>query len=450
MPSDPQSPAKLPRRAFAIIFCVSLATALGNTGMISVLPAIGRSIGIPDPLVVAVFSLSALLWAGSSPFWATASDRFGRKPLMIVGLTGFMVSMIGCGIVVTAGLHHWASPINLMGYTISGPIIIFVFFLFARASFGLFGAASNPATQAYVAERTSRADRTQSMASLAGAFGLGTVVGPFIAPLFVLPGIGLAGPMFGFALIAAVMLFVVVRFLPEGNAPPPDPLEEEPPPPPAGEKLKPMWRDPRLTPFLIYGFLVATCQTGQGQTLGFLIIDKLKLDPIQAQGFIAVAMMFGAVAGLLAQWGVIRMFQMGPRALLRWGVAVAALGNFLTAVSPNYWTVVVGYAVASLGFGLARPGFTAGSSLAVHMHEQARAAGAIAAVNGVNVVLAPLFVMLYERVAPAPFYLNMAVLLGLLLYAYRNPRLRDADPAPAPREETIRATLERRDEGPSI
>ena len=84
------------------------------------------------------------------------------------------------------------------------------------------------------------------------------------------------------------------------------------------------------------------------------------------------------------------------------------------------------------------------------MHEQARAAGAIAAVNGVNVVLAPLFVLLYERVAPAPFFLNMAILLGLLLYAYRNPRLRDADPAPAPREETLRATLERRDEGPSV
>lgn len=442
--------AKLPRRAFAIIFCVSLATALGNTGMISVLPAIGRSIGIPDPLVVAVFSLSALLWAGSSPFWATASDRFGRKPLMIVGLTGFMVSMIGCGIVVTAGLRHWASPISLLGYTISGPVIIFVFFLFARAIFGLFGAASNPATQAYVAERTSREERTQSMANLAGAFGLGTVVGPFIAPLFVLPGIGLAGPMFGFAVIAGVMLFIVVRFLPEGPRPgPPDP-QEQPLEVPTGVKLKPMWRDPRLTPFLIYGFLVATCQTGQGQTLGFLIIDKLELDPIKAQGFIAVAMMFGAVAGLLAQWGVIRTFQMGPRALLRWGVAIAALGNLMTAVSPNYWTVVVGYAVASLGFGLARPGFTAGSSLAVELHEQARAAGAIAAVNGVNVVLAPLFVMLYERVAPAPFYLNMAVLLALLLYAYRNPRLRDADPTPVPRADTTRATLERRDDGTSV
>jgi hypothetical protein len=46
---------KLSRRAFAIIFAVSMATAMGNTGLQSVLPAIGRSIGIADPLVAAVF-----------------------------------------------------------------------------------------------------------------------------------------------------------------------------------------------------------------------------------------------------------------------------------------------------------------------------------------------------------------------------------------------------------
>src|SRR3546814_11517972 len=76
-----------------------------------------------------------------------------------------------------------------------------------------------------------------------------------------------------------------------------------------------MWRDPRITPFLIYGFIVAVCQTAQAQTLGFLILDKLKLSPTEAQGFIAIAMMFGAVAGLLAQWGILRMFEMTPRQL---------------------------------------------------------------------------------------------------------------------------------------
>ncbi|HEX5377204.1 MAG TPA: MFS transporter [Phenylobacterium sp.] len=433
MPEPASDPQGLPKRSFAIIFGVSLATAMGNTGMISVLPAIGRSIGIPDAMVAAIFSLSALLWAFSSPFWARASDRYGRKPLMMVGLSGFMVSMAVCAAVVAAGLHHMATP-----------VVIFVCFLLARALFGLFGAASNPATQAYVAEHTPMAQRTQSISSLAGAFGMGTVIGPFVAPLFVLPVVGLAGPMIGFSLAAGVMLIVVWRMLPESAY---RPVWVPPVKVPGGPKEKPMWRDPRLTPFLIYGFIVAVSQTAQGQTLGFLIIDKLNMSPTQAQGFIAIAMMFGAVAGLLAQWGLIRMFEMTPRQLLRWGVAVAAAGNLIVAFAPDYWAVVAGYALSSLGFGFARPGFTAGASLAVGMGEQARAAGAIAAVNGVNVVLAPLFVLLYERIAPAPFLLNMALLLAMLAYAFRNPQLRNADPKPATRADTALATLEKSDEG---
>lgn len=431
------TPDGIPKRSFAIIFGVSLATAMGNTGLISVLPAIGRSTGIPDEAVVAIFSLSALLWAFSSPMWARASDRRGRKPLMIVGLAGFMVSMALCGVVVAAGLAHvahWA--------------VIFIAFLLARALFGLFGAASNPATQAYVAEYTPPEKRTSAMSSLAGAFGLGTVIGPFLAPLFVLPFVGLSGPLFAFALIAGVMLAVVIRYLPEserrdtGGQPE---LQLDP-----SGKIRPMWRDPRIIPFLVYGFLVAVCQTAQGQTLGFLIIDTLGMSPTEAQGFIAVAMMFGAMAGLLAQWGIIRMFDMTPRQLLRWGVAVAAVGNLIVAVSPGYWGVVVGYAISSLGFGFARPGFTAGASLAVNMGEQARVAGAIAAVNGVNVVLAPAFVWLYRHLAWGPFILNAAILAVLLVYAFRNQQLKTADPQPATREDSTMATLEKRNEGGGI
>ena len=439
MPKPATAPEGLPKKTFAIIFGVSLVTAMGNTGMISVLPAIGRSIGIPDPMVAAIFSLSALLWAFSSPWWARASDRHGRKPLMLIGLSGFMFSMIACALVVMAGLHHMATP-----------MIIFICFLFARALFGLFGSASNPATQAYVAEHTPPEQRTQSMSSLAGAFGLGTVVGPFLAPLFVLPFVGRAGPMLGFAAMAGLMLFVVWKMLPESQNMPVAPVRAEIAKDAKGgdaTKEKPMWRDPRVRPFLVYGFIVAVCQTAQAQTLGFLIIDKLGLDPMKAQGFIAIAMMFGAMAGLLAQWGIIRMFEMTPRQLLRWGVGVAAVGNVIVALQPTYAAVVAGFAISSLGFGLARPGFTAGASLAVDMHEQARVAGAIAAVNGVNVVLAPFFVWLYERIAPAPFILCALMMVAMLVYALRNAQLRNADPLPATRADAAMATLEKSDEG---
>ena len=438
----------LTRQSFAIIFCLSITTAFGNTGMQSILPAIGRQIGMPDILIPAIFSLSALLWGFSSPFWAKRSDTTGRKPMMMLGLLGFMISMLCCGLVVSAGLRHMASP-----------VVIFIFFLLSRAIFGVLGSASNPASQAYVAERTTREERTEQMAGLAGAFGLGTVVGPFAAQLFVLPVVSLAGPMFGFAAIAAGMMVVVWRFLPEqkrGVLAPPTTENGLTPEPsrfaasvamPAPRKGN-LWLDPRLRPFLVYGFLAASCQTVNGQSLGFLIIDKLHLPPMQALGFAQVAMGAGALSGLLAQWGLIRMFRMQPRHLVRWGAGLACVANLIIAFAPSYWAVVAGYALASLGYGFCRPGFTAGASLSVEGGEQARAAGAIAAINGSSVIVAPVLgVWLYEKLHPAPYLLNMAILAGLLAFTLLNKTLRSVGVEPTTEDETTAAQLERVEEG---
>jgi predicted MFS family arabinose efflux permease len=362
---------------------------------------------------------------------------------MILGLAGFAVSMILCGLVVSAGLARLAAP-----------MVIFVLFLFSRALFGLFGAASNPATQAYVAERTAPDERTQAMSNLAGAISLGTVVGPVAAPIFILGVFEYAGPLYAFALIAIAMLVVTVRFLPEPRMAPGEAG------PGASTPTRGLWRDRRLVPFLIYGFLVATCQTAQAQTLGFLIIDKThkafpRLSPYDllhvSQGYIEVAMVAGAMAGLLALWGLIRMFAMTPKDLLRWGAGLAGLGNLIVAFAPDYAAATVGYALSSLGFSFARPGFTAGASLSVAMEEQAGAAGAIAAVNGVNALLAPLAVAFYRLSAPGPFLLNALILAGLAVYAFRDPILSAVGAAPVRGEQVaITATLERSDEGAGV
>ena len=418
MPFQPLEPSAR-RRAFAIVFTVLLSSGAANTALQSVLPAIGRSIRVPDILIGSVFSLSALLWALATPLWAKASDQHGRKPLIVLGTVGFAVSMLGMGLVVLAGLDRMI-----------GPIAVFAGMLLTRAIFGFFGSASSPASQAYVADHTEPAERTRAIAVMASAGGLGTILGPAIAPLFVLPFVGLSGPMLACALFGLVLLALIMRGLPGASL---VTLEAARRPPPAAAGTRLRWRDGRVAPFIVFGFVLASAQVMSGQILGFLIIDRLHVAPIAAQPYIAGAMMAGAAASLAAQWGVIRFFRMTPTWLLRWGAGLAALGTLALGLAPDVWLVIAAYALSSLGFGLARPGFTAGASLAVEPEEQGAVAGAISSITGSSSIFGPTFgLALYGLSHQLPFDLSAILLVILVLYAARHTVLRRAgEPAVA-------------------
>lgn len=399
--------------AFALVFAALMTTAAGGNALVTVMPGIGREIGVSDTLIASVFSLSALFWTVTSPFWAEQSDRRGRKAMMILGLAGFTVSMLLLGLVVLAGLAGLMVPLAILAGMAA-----------ARSIYGLIGAAANPAAQAYVADRTTRVERTNSLALLASAFGLGTIVGPAIAPFFILPGVGLAGPMFAFAAIGAVVSFLIWRYLPAGDF---KPSAAGARPTKAQAPAKSVWRDPRVQPYLIYGLIMGSCQALNTQVIGFHIIDVMRVGPTEAGPFIAIAMFAGAGASLIAQWGLIRMLDLGPKELIRYGTGIAVFGNIVMMFAPNYFTLVMGFSVVCLGYGFTRPGFTAGASLAVKAGEQGVVAGAVAAVNGACWLVAPVIgVALYEWRDFTPYAVTAVTLGALVWYAFFDKVLKHA------------------------
>lgn len=418
---------QLPRRDFGLLFTVLLVVAAGNTALQSVLPAIGRALHIPDMLIAVIFSFSAVLWTVSAPFWARQSDIRGRKQLMQVGMAGFAVSTLLCALVILGGLKGLLVP-----------VATFVLFAIARSLFGVFGSASNPAAQAYVASRTSEADRTTGLATLSSAFGLGTILGPAVAPLFILPWLGFSGPLFAFGLISLIVFVAISKLLPNDN---PDTrggvgaaasmpsigatnIGAHVTAADRGRGKKLSWRDPRIKPFMVYGFAIGSIQAATGQALGFFIIDRLSQSPAEAQPLISITFMAGAAATLLAQWGLIRMLRLRPGTLMRWGAAFVAAGTIGIALAPDFHALVIAYALSCLGHGFARPGFTAGASLMVGDGEQGSVAGAITAVNGSCFILAPAIgIGLYELNPPVPYLLGAVGAASLLAYAWFNRTL---------------------------
>ena len=424
----------VPRRHFAVLFVVLLTVAAGNTALQSVLPSIARTIGIPPWQVALIFSFSALLWTISAPFWARQSDIRGRKRLMQIGIAGFGVSMLGCGLAILAGLRGALAP-----------LAVFAAFAGLRSIFGLFGSASNPAAQAYVAARTTAYERTGALAALTSAFGLGTILGPGIAPYLQVEGLGLSGPMFGFAIIALCVGIGLWRLLPDDSpghdVPAPDRRHHGAPSSmpsilggatggsqraaEVGRRPRLRLRDPRIMPFMIYGFASGSVQAATGQALGFLIIDSVGGTPAAAAKAVGIAFMVGAGATLLAQWGLIGMLRMTASSLMRWGAGLAAAGCLGIALAHDYSGILAAFALTSLGYGFARPGFVAGASLTVSEDEQGAVAGAVTAVNGACFIVAPTIgIGLYEIGGAYPYLLGAAAQVLLLGYALFSSVLR--------------------------
>jgi MFS family permease len=417
----------LSRERFALLFAVMLVAASGNTAMQSLMPAIGRELGIPDLWVAVAFSLSAVAWVVAAPHWGRMSDRRGRRALMRLGLYGFIVSMLICGTVLAAGLA------GLMP-----PMLVFLVFTLGRTVYGTWGSASPPAVQAYIAARTEGEQRTVALAAIASSFGLGTIIGPALAPLFIFEPLGLSGPLVVFALIGAVVLAAVVLRLPDDTPTVPArgratdyPSIGGPAGPvriTEGTEMPLRWRDPRVFVWHIIGVVGGHGHAALVGVIGFLVIDRLQLPLSQSQQWIAIVLMVGAAATLLAQWWIIPQLRLNPRGLVIWGSVAAAAGTVLTGTAGGVYGLTLGFALASMGFGLFRPGFTSGASLAVEPEEQNSVAGHVTSVNGVAYIAGPAAgVALYGFWMPLPFLATGLLMLGLALWV--SLRLRPSAPA---------------------
>lgn len=404
-----------------------LVAAAGNTALQSVMPAIGREIGISDFWVTVSYTWSAILWVILAPFWARQSDRHGRKTLTLVGIGGFISSMMLCGLVLLGGLKG----------AIAGGVT-FGAFAICRALYGSFGSATPSATQAYLASRTRRSARVDALSALASSFSLGTIIGPALAPLFVLPVVGLSGPLFVFAAIA-IIVFVAIRFgLPDDTKPrhgrrsghgaamsypslasAPTGASVIAATRPKGKPLK--WNDPRIRRWITAGVVAGHAQAATLACIGFFVIDRLALEPHGSEKAISIVMMAGAGATLAAQWGLIPRLGLRPRAMILWGALIAATGLLVTMMAGELYGMVLGFGLANIGFGFTRPGFTAGASLAVPLSEQGPVAGVVTAANGFSFVAAPAIGMLLYGADPHwPFIFGAALLLGLALWGRRS------------------------------
>jgi MFS transporter, DHA1 family, tetracycline resistance protein len=184
----------LDRRIF-VIFLTVFIDLLGFGILIPILPTFAQNELFMNEtligLIVGIFSLMQFIF---NPLWGRLSDIYGRKPILIFGLAGNIISYIITGLV-------------LVGVLKSIPLL-FV----SRALAGFFS-ANIGAAMAYISDVTPPKDRAKGMGLIGAAFGLGFVFGPFIGGITA-KNFGYGFPTFlsaGLSFIALLLTFLFVN-----------------------------------------------------------------------------------------------------------------------------------------------------------------------------------------------------------------------------------------------
>jgi DHA1 family multidrug resistance protein-like MFS transporter len=174
-----------------IILSLTLGVVMLGFGMVMpIFPFYIESMGASASELGLLVAISPFIQLVASPLWGGVSDRRGRKPVLVIGLLGYGISMLLFGL----STKLWM--------------------LFAARGVGaLLSAATMPTTLAYISDSTSKEDRGGGMGILGAATGLGMVLGPALGGL--LGSESLSTPFFLTAGVCLLTLLLVLFLLPE-------------------------------------------------------------------------------------------------------------------------------------------------------------------------------------------------------------------------------------------
>jgi MFS transporter, DHA1 family, tetracycline resistance protein len=334
-----------------------------------------------------------------APFIGNLSDRFGRRPVLLVALFGFFVDYIFLSFAPTIG---W----------------LFV----GRLIAGVTGASFTTAT-AYIADISTPENRAKNFGLVGAAFGLGFIIGPALGGL--LGGIGSRVPFLAAAGLTLLNFLYGYFVLPES-------LSKENRRPFEWKRANPFGALTHLKKYpsigaLIFSFvLVYIAAHAVQSTWSFFTIEKFNWS----EELIGISL---AVVGLLValvQGGLIRIVHpiLGNERSVYVGLALYSIGLFLFAFASQTWMMFAFLIPYCLG-GIAGPALQAIISNQVPSNEQGELQGALTSLISATSIVGPpvmtnLFAYFTEPGAPvhfsgAPFLLGAILMLLSSWFAYR-------------------------------
>ncbi|HEY3385170.1 MAG TPA: TCR/Tet family MFS transporter [Saprospiraceae bacterium] len=385
------------KAAIGFIFVTLLIDVIGWGIIIPVMPGLisdmenvdtGNASSLNGWMLFA-FSLTQFLFA---PLVGNLSDKYGRRPILLVSLFGFGLDYI---------LMSWAPSIEWL----------FV----GRVIAGITGASFTTAS-AYIADISDEKNRAQNFGMIGAAFGLGFILGPIIGGL-----LGTLGPRVPFIAAAALCFinwlwgyFILPESLSKDHRRPLDWKRANP----VGSLLH-LRKYPDVSYLLVAMVLVYLASHAVQSNWSFYSIERFGWG----EGMIGVSLgVVGLLVGIV-QGGLTRVInpKLGNARSIYIGLILYAIGMLLFGLATTGWMMLVFLIPYCLG-GIAGPALQATITSEVDVREQGELQGALTSLMSATSIVGPpmmtnLFAWAIKEGNPiympgAPFFLG-ALLMGI-------------------------------------
>jgi len=292
-----------------ILFIIQFLVMVGFGIVIPILPFFVDKLGggaLSLGIFMSAYSMMQFFFA---PFWGRLSDRIGRRPVILIGLSGYGLTFLLFGIVNNLYL--------LIGI---------------RALSGMISSATLPTAMAYLADITEGADRSKGMGMIGAAMGLGMIFGPalggwlghysFSLPFFVAGGLALSLLPFTWIL------------LPESLKQPTSAVSERKRP----SLILDVVRNP-LFPLFAVNFVMSFTMSMFESTFALLSAAKVGFG-LREMGFtFAIIGIFGVLVQGMLIGKLVKRF--GDASLVKFGAVLCSLGLLLIILSADALSTIL-------------------------------------------------------------------------------------------------------------
>ena len=383
--------------ALTILLTVMFVNMIGFGIIVPLLPFYAESFHAASWQVGLIFSAYSVGAFFGEPFWGRLSDRWGRKPVLMLTVCGNCACYLALAFAPGIGI---AFLVRFLG--------------------GL-AAGNNSVVQSYLADVTQESERSHRMAWVSATYNVGFIIGPAMGGWLADPAAGPSGfrvPLFVAAGLSAVCVVGLGLLVGESR----NSAAHEPAGPQYAKAFHELARHPVIARLLLVTLLSGSAFSGVESMFGLWAESRFAWGPAQVGDTFAVAALVAAFCQITAVGPLSKRF--GAARVLAAGMALTGIGVLLLTFSENARITIALMSLAAFGQAIAWPNVAALISRNSDPCEQGACLGLNNAVAALSRLSGPLVLGLgFSLISVnAPFWLAAILVLpaiGLSLSARR-------------------------------